>query len=398
MPAFRYQAIDASGRVGKGVLQADTARGARIQLRKRALNTISVHEIGNDAFGSRQVRISPTARLVATRQLATLVRAGLPLDEALAALSDGADAKISAVVMAMRSKVLEGSSLAIAMDAFPAIFDSLYRASIAAGEKSGRLAEVLLRLADHLEHRDALRRRLLGALAYPALLLLVALIVIGGLMFYVVPEVTAVFVRTGQVLPFPTRVLLVISRNLQAHAFWLLLLSLATLILPASQWRRQDFVNWRHRCALRIPLLSRWVLALEFSRFSRTLALLGSSAVPLLDALRLSTQTVRNIRLRESLVDVAAQVRAGTPLSKSLQSDPFFPAVAVRLIGSGENVGRTDSMLDEAANQLERELDTATSVAMAALGPTVILLVGGLVLFIVLAILLPIFEMNQLVR
>ena len=398
MPAFHYQALDATGRTHQGTIQADTARAARAQLRGRELATLSVRQIENGMAGSGGPRLDAVSRLSMTRQLATLVRAGLPLDEALAALGDNADAKSGAIAIALRARVMEGSTLAVALDGLPETFDPLYRALVAAGEQSGQLPEVLVRLADHLERRDALRRRLAGALAYPTLLLFVALLVVSGLMFYVVPEVTAVFIRTGQTLPLPTRVLLATSHALQTHGVWLGLLLLAVLASFASLWRKPTFIHWRHRRILRTPLLGRLVLALEFSRFARTLALLGMSAVPLLEALRLASRTVRNTQLLESLADVATQVRAGSPLSKSLAGNPHFPSIAVRMIGSGESSGRLDSMLDEAASQLERELDTATSIAMTALGPVVILLVGGLVLFIVLAILLPIFEMNQLIK
>lgn len=397
MPAYRYQALDADGRVRRGATQADTARSVRMQLRERNLVVMSVQEVeGGDAAGDGS-RLGATARIVVTRQLATLVRAGLPLDEALAALVDGAEGRPRIAMMALRARVMEGATLAVAMGEFPGTFDRLYRASIAAGEQSGNLAEVLLRLADHMESRDALRRRLIGALAYPVLLLLVALLVVSGLMFYVVPEVTAVFIRSGQALPLPTRLLLGISQVLRTQIYWtgpLLLVTVATLL---GNWRRVAFRRWRDRRLLALPLLGRLATAIDTSRFARTLAMLGASAVPLLDALQLATQTVQNTLIRDSLAEVAAQVRAGVPLSKALSRNTRFPSVAVRMIASGERAGRVDSMLDEAAAQLERELDLTVSVAMAALGPAVILLVGGLVLFIVLAILLPVFEMNQLV-
>jgi general secretion pathway protein F len=230
------------------------------------------------------------------------------------------------------------------------------------------------------------------------LLLLVAMLVVGGLMFYVVPEVTAVFIRTGQALRLPTRLLLGISELLRTQLYWagpLLLMALAVL---AGSWRREAFRRWRGSRILELPLLGRLAMAADAARFARTLAMLGASAVPLLDALQLATQTVQNMVIRESLAGVATQVRAGAPLSQALSRNTQFPPVAVRMIASGERAGQVDSMLDEAAAQLERELDMAVSVSMAALGPAVILLVGAMVLFIVLAILLPIFEMNQLVR
>ena len=397
MPAYEFEALDADGRARKGVLQADTGRGARIQLRERGLATLTIQEVANGAEARGRSGIGAAARVVLTRQLATLVRAGLPLDEALAALSDGAEGKTRALVMALRARVREGATLAAAMDGFPATFGALYRGSVAAGEQSGNLDEVLSRLATHLEGREAMRRRLIGALAYPVLLLLVATLVVAGLMLYVVPEVTAVFLRSGQALPLPTRLLLGISDLLRTQLYWAGPLLLAAAVLLAGSWRDARFRRWRDGRVLALPLLGRLATAVDVSRFARTLSMLGASAVPLLDALQLAADTVGNTVIRGSLDGVAVQVRAGVPLSKALSRNTRFPAVAVRMIANGERVGRVDSMLDEAADQLERELDMTVSVAMSALGPAVILLVGGLVLFIVLAILLPIFEMNQLV-
>lgn len=398
MPAFRYRALDAAGRLRRGTLQADTARGVRTQLRGRSLSALDIHEVGDADDGARgDLRLHARERLFMTRQLAILVRAGLPLDEALEALADGAGSRLRGVVMALRARVMEGVPLASAMDEFAGTFDRLYRASVRAGEHSGRLAEVLLRLAVHLEKRDALQRRLIGALAYPALLLLVALLVVCGLMFYVVPEVTAIFVRSGQVLPLPTRALLAASGGLQAHAAWLGPALLLGAIAGAIAWRRPAVRRWCDRRMLKLPLLGRLAMALDAARFARTLSMLGASAVPLLDALQLATQGLRNTAMHASLAEVAVRVRAGAPLSRALRQHAHFPSVATRMIANGERAGRVDAMLDEAAIQLENDLDTAISVGMSALGPVVILLVGALVLFIVLAMLLPIFEMNQLV-
>lgn len=397
MPAFQFQALTSAGRAEKGVLQADTARAARATLRERGLTPLDVHEVVADATDDR-ARLGATGRVLLTRQLATLVRAGLPLDEALSALAEGAEGRTRALALALRARVTEGASLAQALGDYPGTFDALYRASVAAGEQSGQLERVLLGLADHLESRDGMRRKLIGALAYPALLLIVALLVVTGLMLYVVPEVTGVFTRTGQTLPAPTRALIFISTALRATWWWLLPLLLGAGMGLATAWRRAGFRRWRDTAWLRLPGLGRLFIAVDTARFARTLALLGASAVPLLDALALAAATVRNTVLREALSGVAARVREGVPLSKALARSGRFPPVAVRLIGSGERAGKLDSMLDEAAAQLERELDTTLSVAMAALGPMVILLVGALVLFIVLAILLPIFEMNQLIK
>ena len=397
MPAYQFEALDAHGRSHAGTLQADSPRGVRAQLRERGLTSLGVVEVGGASSRGGGPHLGIAAQALMTRQLATLVHAGLPLEEALAALAEGSEPKTGALVSALRARVMEGATLAAALGEFPRMFDSLYCASVAAGEHSGRLDEVLLRLTSYLEGRDAMRRRLIGALAYPALLCLVALLVVGGLMLYVVPEVTAVFTRTGQALPWPTRVLLAISGGLRANLGWLLALVASLALGLAAAWRRPGFRRWRHATVLKLPLLGRLVTAVDISRFARTLAMLGLSAVPLLEALQLAAEAVQNRLIREALDAAAVQVRAGAPLSRALARDARFPPIAARLIANGERAGRLDSMLDEAADQLERELDTVASVAMAGLGPVVILLVGGLVLFIVLAILLPIFAMNQLI-
>ena len=396
MPAFHYQALSAGNRTEKGVLQADTPRAARAALRDRGLTPLKVALV--EADSGHGTRLSATARVLLTRQLATLFSAGLPLDEVLAATAEGADGAMRTITLALRARVMEGSSLALALAEFPATFPPLYRASVAAGEQAGRLGVVLSQLAAHLESRDAMRRRVIAALAYPVLLLFFALLVVSGLMLYVVPEVTGVFVRNGQSLPWATRTLLAISAGLQSSVWWLLPAVLAVFAGLIASWRRPAFIRWRHRRWLRIPLLSRLLIALDSARYARTLAMLGASAVPLLDAMSLANATVANLELRDALAQVAARVREGVPLAQALTGTGWFPPLAVRLIASGERAGRLDAMLDEAAAQLERELDMVLSVLMAALGPVVIILVGGLVLFIVLAILLPIFQLNQLVR
>ncbi len=396
MPAFHYQALSAGNRTEKGVLQADTARAARAALRERGLTPLNVALV--EANSGHGTRLSGTALVLFTRQLATLFGAGLPLDEVLAATADGADGAMRTLTLSLRARVMEGSSLAQALAEFPATFPPLYRASVAAGEQAGRLGTVLSQLAAHLESRDAMRRRVIAALAYPILLLFFALLVVSGLMLYVVPEVTGVFVRNGQTLPWATRTLLAISAGLQAGVWWLIAAALAASGGLLASWRRPAFVRWRHRNWLRVPLLSRLLIALDSARYARTLALLGASAVPLLDAMSLANATVANHDLRAALGQAAARVREGVPLAQALARSGWFPPLAVRLIASGERAGRLDAMLDEAAAQLERELDMVLSVLMAALGPVVIVLVGGLVLFIVLAILLPIFQLNQLVR
>ncbi|MBB5207779.1 type II secretion system inner membrane protein GspF [Chiayiivirga flava] len=402
MPAFAYHALDAAGRNTRGVLQADTARAARASLRERGLHPLQLDVLSENAATSVGARLGGTlsgAQLaLMTRQLAALIGSGLPIDEALAALADASDGRLRTQVVALRSRVMEGAGLAAAMAEFPATFPALYRASIAAGESSGKLDAVMRRLADYAESRDLLRRRITLALTYPALLAGVALLVVAGLMIWVVPQVVGVFAQFDQALPWPTRVLIAVSDLIRAHPGWLVLPPLLLVVLVVAVRRSPPLRAAWHRVALQLPIVGRLVRAAETARFARTLALLVGSAVPLLEALGIAAQVVSNIPLHAALSRVAMRVREGQGLSRALLDTKEFPPIAVRLIGSGEKSGRLDDMLFEAAAHQERELDTTLGVAMAALGPGVILAVGGLVLFIVLAILLPIFELNSLVK
>jgi general secretion pathway protein F len=401
MPAFEFHALDASGRPHKGVLQADTPRAARASLRERGLNPLRIDPVSDRADGSRRGARSGlrgAERVLLVRQLATLVASGLPIDEALQALAEGSEGRLRVQVVSLRSRIMEGASLATAMAEFPDAFPPLFRASVAAGESSGKLDRVLLRLADYAESRDALRRKLLLALTYPLLLTAVALAVVAGLMLWVVPQVIGVFLQYQQTLPLPTRILIGLSdafaRFGPAAGLVALVLLAALLVAARNESMR---ARWDD-LVLRTPLLGRLVRSAETARFARTLALLASSAVPLMESLGIASQVVANRSLRAALARVGARVREGQSFARALGDSGEFPPVAVRLIASGEKSGRLDEMLFEAAAHQERELDTQLGIAMAALGPGVILLVGGLVLFIVLAILLPIFELNTLIR
>lgn len=400
MPAFAYHALDSEGRSRKGVLQADTARAARAGLRERGLNALEVTAVAEgEARASGLGAALGTAQLATlTRQLSALIGSGLPIDEALDALAEGAEPRARARLVALRARVMEGASLAEAMAQSPGTFPVLYRASLAAGEASGRLDTVLARLADYTESRQALRAKVILALAYPLLLTAVALAVVAGLMIWVVPQVIAVFEQAHQALPWPTRVLIALSDAVERWGAWLLLPLLLLGAGAALAARMPSLRAGMQRRLLRLPVLGPLLRAADMARFARTLALLVSSAVPLLQALQIAAQVVGNVALREAVERVAARVREGQSLALALRESGQFPPVMLRLIASGEKSGRLDSMLFDAAAQQERELDTALGVATAVLGPGVILLVGALVLFIVLAILLPIFSLNTLVR
>jgi general secretion pathway protein F len=398
MPAFEYHALDSAGRTQRGVLQADTARAARASLRDRGLSPLRVEVVSERAARPGRQGLKGPQLALLTRQLATLVASGLPIDESLEALAEGSEGRLRTQVVSLRARVMEGASLAAAMAEFPETFPPLFRASVSAGESAGKLDRILLRLADYAETRDALRRRLLLALTYPLLLTTVALAVVTSLMVWVVPQVIGVFLQQKQALPFPTRILVRISDLLASHGLTLVAIAIAALILAILVFRRPEVRGRWHASVLRLPLLGRLARATETARFARTLALLVGSAVPLLEALGIAAHVVENATLRSALARAAVRVREGLPFSRALAETREFPPVAVRLVASGEKSGRLDEMLFEAAAYQERELEVVLGVAMAALGPGVILLVGGLVLFIVLAILLPIFELNTLIR
>jgi general secretion pathway protein F len=401
MPAFAYQALDQSGKTQRGVLQGDNARAVRASLRERGLNPLEVAAVESGARPAGLLRrgLSGAQLALLTRQLATLLKAGLPLDEALGALAEqNDDTRSRTLVVGLRSRVMEGASLATALADAPDSFPEIYRASIAAGEQSGRLDQVLARLADYSEARDALNQKVWAALAYPLLLTIVAMAIVTGLLAYVVPQIVGVFVQMHQTLPWPTRALIALSDFVKAWG-WLLLIAVVAAAIGGRLALRAAQVRFAwHRLLLRLPLIGRLARAANTARCTRTLALLTASAVPLLDSLQIAAQVMPNLPMREAVKRAAVKVREGGSFSRALGDSGYFPPVALRLIASGERAGELERMLDEAANQEQRELDRWMTLLTAVLGPLVILLVGAVVLFIVLAILLPIFNLNQMVK
>lgn len=402
MPAFAYQALDHSGKTQRGVIQGDTPRAVRSLLRERGLNPMVVEAVVEGArsislFSRRGLSSSQLATL--TRQLSTLVGADLPIDEALSALSEQDDnERQRELTVALRARVMEGASLAQAMADFPDSFPEIFRATVSAGEQSGHLDSVLEKLADYAESRDALRQTLLAALTYPLLLSVVAIAVVAGLLTWVVPQIIGVFQNMQQTLPLATRILMGLSDFLRNWA-WLLAGLLVLGVIGARLALRQERIRYRwHQLLLRLPLFGRLTRAANTARAARTLALLAGAAVPLLDALAIAAQVVPNLPMRESLRQAAFKVREGSGFARALAESRQFPPVALRLIASGERSGELPRMLVEAAAQQQRELDRWLGVLSATLGPAVILLVGAMVLFIVLAILMPIFDLNQMVK
>jgi len=401
MPAFAYQALDSAGKTQRGVLQGDNARAVRANLRERGLNPLEVAavEATSRQPGLFARGLSSAQLALLTRQLATLLKAGLPIDEALGALAEqNDDTRSRTLVAALRARVMEGASLASALADAPDSFPEIYRAAIAAGEQSGRLDQVLGRLADYSEARDALNQKIWAALAYPILLTIVAVAIVAGLLAYVVPQIIGVFVQMHQTLPWPTRALIALSGFVKAWG-WLLLIALVVAAIGGRLALRTQQIRFAwHAALLRLPLIGKLVRAANTARCTRTLALLAASAVPLLESLQIAAQVMPNLPMREAVKRAAVKVREGSSFSRALGESGYFPPVALRLIASGERAGELERMLDEAANQQQRELDRWMTTLTAVLGPLVILLVGAMVLFIVLAILLPIFDLNQMVK
>ena len=411
MAAFEFVAIDASGTEQRGMLEADSTRQVRQQLRERQWLPLSVNALNLEAGATRHsrlatwrarlvlTRLSATDMALLTRQLATLVRAALPLEEALLAVSQQSESPLVQRVLAtVRSRVIEGETLADALGQFPRLFPEIYRATVAAGEQSGRLDEVLERLADYSESRDLLRQRLLGALLYPIVLTVMSLAIVTGLLTYVVPKVVMVFESTQGQLPLLTRMLLAGSDFLRDFGLWLAVLLLAGA-LGLWRWLRDPQARHRfHAFILRLPLIGRLTRGFNTARFTRTLSILTGSAVPVLEGLRIAAAVIGNLPMREAAQRAAERVREGAPIGRSLAASGLFPPMTVHLISSGESSGRLEEMLERAAGQQERELDGLLDRIVGLLGPLMIVGMGVIVMAIVFAMLLPIFEMNTLIR
>ena len=405
MPAFEYTALDSAGRERKGLLEADTARQIRQLLREQQLLPVSVAEVEKTEARRSGTRFSTWRGIGAgdlamlTRQLATLARAGLPLEEALLAVSQQTEKpRVAAIVSGVRARVLEGRSLADGLAAFPQVFPEIYRATVAAGEQAGRLDGVLERLADYTENRQLLQSRIRNALVYPVLLTVVCVVIVSLLLGYVVPEVVNVFKAGKHQLPLLTRGLIALSDGFRRW-WWLLALVAAGGAWGFRRWLADPAARRRwHAFLLALPLLGRVVRGVNAARFARTLSILTASAVPVLEALRISGEVVANLPMRDAVAEAAAKVREGAPIARSLAASKLYPPMLIHLVASGETSGELEAMLERAAANQEREMDGIVNTAVNILGPAMILVMGGFVLLIVLALLLPIFELNQLVR
>ena len=408
MAAFEYIVLDTSGREKKGVIEGDTARQVRQMLREKGLMPLHIEAAASrekkssDSSTPQRVSrrgISATDLALFTRQLATLVRAALPIDEALSAVGQQTEKpRIKSMVFAIRAKVLEGHTLASGLSDFPRVFPDLYRATVDAGEQAGHLDTVLDRLADYAESRQQMNQKIAQATIYPAILTIVALLVIVGLLIFVVPQIVEVFDTSGQELPFLTRMMIGISDFLQNYVL-LLILGITAVVYGVRKFLSipANKQTW-HRQLLRFPVIGKLVRGLNTARFSRTLSILTSSGVPVLDALRLSAPVVINLPMRHAITEAAERVREGSSIHTALERSKLFPPMTLHLIASGESSGNLEDMLEKAAIQQERELETVIAMFMGLFEPLLIVFMGGVVLMIVLSILLPIINMNDLMQ
>ena len=404
MAAFEYKALDLNGKQKKGVIEADSPRQVRQQLREKQLMPVSVQQTTSkddsekpcSKLFKRSISVADLAML--TRQLSTLIGAGLPIEEALKATAEQTEKKrIKGMILSIRSKVLEGHSLANALNEFDYAFPMLYRATVAAGEHAGHLDTVLVRLADYMESSQVNQQKIKLAAVYPVILCVVAISIVVLLLTYVVPDIVEVFVKNGQELPTLTQLMINASDFLLEHG---LLLGIFLLSLFAGfKWavKQERFKKKYHIAMLHMPFFGKMIKGFNTSRFISTLAILNSSGVPLVEAMKIAGQVVGNIEIQERLTVACQQVTEGGSLHQALQETGVFPIMMLHMIASGESSGELDSMLERTAKNQETDLQNTITTLVSMFEPIMLLVMGGVVVLIVIAIMLPILNMNQMI-
>lgn len=405
MPAFEYKALDNKGKQLKGVIEADTARHARSQLRDQRMMPLEILPVSekeakakSGGFNLFKRGISVSELALITRQVATLVAAGLPIEEALKAVGQQCEKdRLASMIMAVRSRVVEGYSLADSLAEFPHIFDDLYRAMVASGEKSGHLEIVLNRLADYTERRQQLKSKLQQAMIYPIVLTMVAIGVISVLLAAVVPKVVGQFEHMGAELPASTRFLILASDFVQ-HYGLIVVVVLALLFVLFKRLLVSPVFRMKYdTLLLTLPVIGRVSKGLNTARFARTLSILSASSVPLLDGMRIASEVLQNRRVRFAVDEATARVREGTSLGAALTNTKLFPPMMLYMIASGEKSGQLEQMLERAADNQDREFESNVNIALGVFEPLLVVSMAGVVLFIVMAILQPILALNNLI-
>ena len=416
MAAYSYQAYNAKGKRERGVIEADSERAARQALRARGLLPESVTPVQQTAAGAKasqaagsglwakfkqqlaeqRQKISASELALMTRQLATLLASGIPIDEVLASVAEQTTkAAVKAILLGVRGKVLTGYSLAASLEDFPRAFSKLYRVTVAAGEQSGHLDHALLRLADYTEKQHKIRRTVQQALVYPIMMMVVASAVITFLLLYVVPKIIGVFKDGHMVLPTPTVILLAISSFLQNYGLYLLVVIVVALVIWRRMLRKKSIRRKFDNFLLKMPLIGRTTLVLNCARFARTFGILMAASVPVLEALTNAARLISPLPMRESVLAAVDDVRQGGSIYGALRKTKYFPPMFLHLLASGEKSGQLEDMLIKAADNQDNEVEAVLQSVLTLFEPIMILVMGGVVLFIVLAVLLPIFSMDN---
>ncbi|WP_058535324.1 GspF family T2SS innner membrane protein variant LspF [Legionella saoudiensis] len=401
MGAYQYQALKKNGSTSKGVLEADSERHARQLLRDQGLIPTHIQVLTQQrsgSSGSSKGKISAADLSLFTRQLATLLAAGIPVEESLRGVSEQTEKdKVRELIIGVRAKVLEGYGLAQAMSQYPQAFPELYRSTVGAGEQTGHLDVVLEKLADYTENQQQTRQKVQQALIYPAIMILVSIGIISFLLSFVVPKIIEVFTSSGQTLPGMTEVLISISNFVKSYGLYALLGVILILYAFKKSLNNIKVKTVWHRLLLKLPIVSYLVKTINVARYIHTFGILFAAGVSVLETMRVSASLVTNLVMRQAFDAATIKVREGSGISEALRETGFISPMAIHLISSGEKSGQLSSMMERSASHLDNEVKRLIDTSLTLLEPLVILLMGAVVLFIVLATLLPIFSMEQLI-
>ena len=403
MPAFHYTAVDKEGNETKSSLEGDTDKHVRTILREKGLIPLLVKEIKAD--NSTKIKINFTQNSLSsidlahfTRQLATLIKSGIPIDEALFAINEQNKKQyIKNIILTIRSKIMEGYTLSDSFSDFPKSFPVIYTTTIAAGEKSGHLSLILDKLADFTESRKKLQQQIKNALIYPTALVITAFLVIAFMLAYVVPKVVYIFENVNQQLPRLTRIMIASSDFLLNYWLYIIVFSVMLIFLSGYLLKNDDTKSNYHSILLKLPIFGRLIMNMNSARFMQTLSILAGSGVPILEALKISANVVTSLPMKQAVNETTIRVSEGESISKSLSQSHLFPPMMIHMIGSGENSGRLEEMLDRATVNQEQEVENTIATLLGIMQPLTVIIMAGIVLLIVLAILLPIFEINNLI-
>lgn len=398
MGAYLYHALKTSGSLSKGVIEADSARHARQLLREQGLIPTEVVPFQKKRKNTPKRQFQAQDLALLTRQLATLLGAGIPLDEALQGVADQSQKPMTRqLVIGIRSKVLEGYGLAQALDEYPAQFPELYRATVSAGEQTGKLDHVLEKLADYTEHQQQIRQKIQQAMIYPTLMLIVSTSIIAFLLAFVVPKIVGVFTESGQTLPLATHVLIALSQSVKMYGLYAILLAIIAYLGFKKALKNTSFKTRYHQFLLSLPGIRHMIITTNVARYTHTFSILFAAGVSIIDTMRVSSKLVNHVIMRKRFEQAALRVKEGVTISQALLDTNYFTPMAIHLISSGEKSGQIAPLMERTAMYLDNEIRRLIDTALTLLEPLVIILMGGVILFIVLATLLPIFSMEQLI-